>query len=58
MFGDQIYRQTKIITEKHYECKTTIIKIFIRCHANHAQSSTIEFIDNGPAGSGTLKAMI
>lgn len=30
-FGDQIYRQTKIITSKCHECKTSFIKMHLTC---------------------------
>ena len=38
VFGDQIYRQTKITTSKYNECKTSFIKMPFTCHPVNAQN--------------------
>ncbi|WP_295032740.1 hypothetical protein [Shewanella sp.] len=41
-FGDQIYRQTKITTDKCHECETRFIKMLSDCHAINAQNAAIK----------------
>ncbi len=46
--GDQIYRQTKIITSQCHECEPSFIKMPFPCHPINAQNSSTEPIRCNP----------